>query len=150
MDIGDDTHKSRTHETINKVKGNVAHWELVPHRHYRLVLSTVGRRLEKFKSTSEIVNAMYAALKGEVTIFLAVCLHNLTHVIAYKAACHAGVLHQDISPGNILIFGKDEKDPDNPHDSVIEGGILIDWDLSKLIDSNGKQSVACQYTCTVS
>jgi hypothetical protein len=35
MDIGDDTHKSRTQGTINKVKGNVAHWKLVPHRHYR-------------------------------------------------------------------------------------------------------------------
>jgi hypothetical protein len=150
MDIGNDTHKSRTHETINKVKGNVTHWKLVPHRHYRLVLSTVGRRLEKFKSTSEVVNAMYAALKGEVTIFLAVCLHNLTHVIAHEATCHAGILHRDISPGNILIFGKDEKDPDNLHDSAIEGRILINWDLSKLIDSYGKQSVARQYTCTVS
>jgi len=93
IDIGDDSHKSRTHKTTDKFNGDVAHWKLVPHRHYCLVLSTIGRRLEKFKSTLEVVIAIYAALKGEVTIFLAVCLHNLTHVIAHEATCHVGVLH---------------------------------------------------------
>jgi Ser/Thr protein kinase RdoA (MazF antagonist) len=71
-----------------------------------------------------------------VTIFLAVSLRSLTHVIAHKAAYDAGILHQDISAGNILIAGKDELDPEDPYESKIEGGILIDWDLSNIVNPN--------------
>jgi hypothetical protein len=80
-DVGTDTHhRSQTDLVTDEVIGNNIHYELTPHWHYRIVLSTVGRRLEEFKSTREFVNAMYAALQGEMTIFLvAVCLCNLTH-----------------------------------------------------------------------
>ncbi|KAG2094040.1 uncharacterized protein F5147DRAFT_585201, partial [Suillus discolor] len=40
-----------------------------------------------------------------------------------------GILHRDLSAGNIVI-----------HDGK---GILIDWDLSKLIDIKGARQVTC-------
>jgi hypothetical protein len=36
------------------------------HRHYRLVLDTIGQRLEKFKSSREMVKGLYASLLGKL------------------------------------------------------------------------------------
>ena len=65
----------------------------------------------------------------------------LTHLIAHEAAFDAGVLHRDISAGNIMIVDDDEPN--------IRGGMLIDWDLSKVIDPD-ESNTAHQYTRTVS
>ncbi|KAI5115468.1 hypothetical protein M0805_008050, partial [Coniferiporia weirii] len=69
--------------------------------HYRLVLGTVGRDLTSFRSTKEMLTAVTDAMEA--------------HGKAYE---DAGVLHCDISPGNIMIT-EDGR------------GILIDWDLSE-------------------
>jgi RIO-like serine/threonine protein kinase len=61
----------------------------------------------------------------------------LTYTAAHHAAWKIGVLHRDLSPGNILIV--DEGD-----------GLLIDWDLCKITKSPPEDSVARQYTRTVS
>lgn len=89
-----------------------------------------------------------------MTIFLAVSLRKLTYIIAHEAAIDNGVLHRDISPGNILIVGSNElRDFDsNCHDwpkPNIEGGMLIDWDLSKIVDPIGCE-IPRQYARTVS
>ncbi|KAF8502330.1 hypothetical protein F5888DRAFT_1608322, partial [Russula emetica] len=107
--------------------------KLTPHRHYHIVLGTIGRKLEEFKCTLEFVNAMYVALK------------------AHKAAHDIGILHRDISPGNILIACDDELDHNDPRESKIQGGLLIDWDLSKVIDRDDEHSgsTARQQTRTV-
>ncbi|KAA1467249.1 hypothetical protein DENSPDRAFT_832253 [Dentipellis sp. KUC8613] len=78
--------------------------ELLLHRHYRLVLDTVGRSLKSFRSTKEMVDAVFDAL--------------IAHWDAYD---RAEILHRDVSGGNILIVDEGEKTK----------GILIDWDLSK-------------------
>ncbi|KAF8488032.1 hypothetical protein F5888DRAFT_1755852, partial [Russula emetica] len=117
-DVGADIyHQTQTHKV-----GNDMNYKLTPHRHYRIVLGTIGRKLEEFKCTREFVNAMYAALK------------------AHKAAHDIGILHRDISPGNILIACDDELDHNDPHESKIQGGLLIDWDLSKVIDRDDEHS----------
>jgi Fungal protein kinase len=78
-DVGIDTyHRSQTDKLVNKYFSLQSYWRLTPHRHYRIVLGVVGRKLEKFNRTWESVNAMYAALKGKITIFLAINLPNLT------------------------------------------------------------------------
>jgi hypothetical protein len=77
-DDADTHHRSRTHDVICKLKTH-HYWDITPHRHYRIVLGTIGRKLTEFKYTKEFVSAMYAALKGEMTMFLAVRLRSLTH-----------------------------------------------------------------------
>lgn len=62
-------------------------------------------------------------------------------ITAHQAAYNAGVLHRDISLGNIMIVD-DEED--------IKGGMLIDWDLCKVIDPPGESGSVHQYTRTVS
>jgi len=103
-DIGDDTyHSTQTHLFVD------ADWapspkpaaEFTPHRHYRIVLDTIGTPLERFKCSRDMVRAIHASL------------------IAHQAAYHrCSILHRDISPSNILISEGDDG-----------GGLLIDWDL---------------------
>jgi hypothetical protein len=40
----------------------------VPHRHYRLVLDTIGRPLHAFKDSRELVRAVYHALDGQFAL----------------------------------------------------------------------------------
>ncbi|KAN0114005.1 hypothetical protein V8E52_007154, partial [Russula decolorans] len=104
-DIGDGTyHSTQTHLFVD------ADWvtspkpvvEFTPHRHYRIVLDTIGIPLEQFKCSRDMVRAIHASL--------------IAHEAAYT---RCGILHRDISPSNILIS-------DN-----VDGGLLIDWDLCK-------------------
>ena len=66
------------------------------------------------------------------------------HVTAHKLAHNAGVLHRDISTGNIMIVDDDEAKSD------IKYGMLIDWDLSKMVYAMGTTSTARQHKRTVS
>ncbi|KAG2088560.1 uncharacterized protein F5147DRAFT_658678 [Suillus discolor] len=87
-----------------------SHDTITPHIHYRLVLNIVGKQLCEFESSHQFVAAIRDAL--------------IAHKDAYNSA---GVLHRDLSAGNVVIHkGK---------------GILIDWDLSKLISIKGARQV---------
>ncbi|KAF9261196.1 hypothetical protein L218DRAFT_505516 [Marasmius fiardii PR-910] len=57
-----------------------------PHRHYFIVLDTIGRRLTEFRTLRELLNAMKDALQAY-----------------YEACTKANILHRDISVGHILI-----------------------------------------------
>ncbi|KAG2073504.1 hypothetical protein BDR04DRAFT_950482, partial [Suillus decipiens] len=98
-------------QLMQSVKFSSADWAcphdtLTPHRHYHLVLDIVGEALKNFPRSHQLVEAVQDAL--------------LAHKDAYEKA---GVLHRDLSIGNIVIFhGK---------------GILIDWDLAKLVSTKG-------------
>lgn len=69
---------------------------------------------------------------------------------AHEAAHGLHILHRDISPGNILIFGPDEfnESSKGEYESKIDGGLLIDWDLSKYFDPKKEQIGPHQYTRT--
>ena len=64
--VGDDTyHMSWTHKFVSKYGGQHVSVQIVPHRHYRLVLDTIGQKLQDFKCSKEVVKAVHAALLGE-------------------------------------------------------------------------------------
>ncbi|KAI6013135.1 hypothetical protein BKA83DRAFT_4063633, partial [Pisolithus microcarpus] len=72
---------------------------ITSHTHYWLILDIVRERLTNFTSSRELVQAIHDAL------------------VAHQLAYTLGLLHHDISTGNIIIF---------------QGcGYLIDWDLAK-------------------
>ncbi|KAH9020336.1 hypothetical protein EDB84DRAFT_1231763, partial [Lactarius hengduanensis] len=81
-----------------------------PYVHYRLVLETLGSPLNTFKSTRELCKVIRDAITA--------------HTGAYE---RVGILHRDVSAGNILIAENGS-------------GILIDWDLSKKVVKDGSRT----------
>ncbi|KAF8514445.1 hypothetical protein BU17DRAFT_52548, partial [Hysterangium stoloniferum] len=97
-------HLTRTPENMNKNWVKSQPNGMRTFRHYRLVLREIGRDLLSFVSTKELVTAMRDA------------------VAAHRHAFYdAGILHRDISAGNIII-------------TSLGRGLLIDWDVSKSTD----------------
>ncbi|KAH9915722.1 uncharacterized protein B0H18DRAFT_89201 [Fomitopsis serialis] len=79
--------------------------------HVRLVLGTVGIPLSRFNSTKELVEALRDA------------------IIGHRAAYEAGIMHRDVSEGNVMISR-------NPNDTF--KGYIQDFDYGlnwkKLLD----------------
>ncbi|KAI9567162.1 hypothetical protein HD554DRAFT_2329373 [Boletus coccyginus] len=80
-----------------------------PYQHYRLVHRIVGRPLFKFECTKQLVTAVFNALQA--------------HSHAFKIA---KILHRDISAGNIILTDEGK-------------GLLIDWELAKMVDEGGSR-----------
>ncbi|TFK88445.1 hypothetical protein K466DRAFT_662291 [Polyporus arcularius HHB13444] len=78
------------------------------HQHYRLVVAEVGKPLEEFGSGFKLVSAIFCCL--------------LAHQAAYEKA---GIIHRDISSGNILLYKK----------NGVWVGLLNDWELSKQVNA---------------
>ncbi|KAI0634524.1 hypothetical protein C8Q77DRAFT_1073085 [Trametes polyzona] len=76
-----------------------------PRRHCRLVVKEICRTLDEFTTPLELVYAIRSAL------------------IAHRVAWEAGVLHRDISPGNILLY-------DDPETKKVQV-LLSDWDQAR-------------------
>ncbi|RPD57722.1 hypothetical protein L226DRAFT_490916 [Lentinus tigrinus ALCF2SS1-7] len=81
------------------------------HRHYRIVVKEVGLSMSCFRNAEELV------------FLIATCIE------AHGRAYEKGVLHRDVSAGNVLICIKEE---------IVDGrlvqkrtGMLTDWELSK-------------------
>lgn len=67
-DIGDDTyHSTQTHLLVDQkwVPSPKPAAKFTPHRHYRIVLDTLGTPLEEFKCSKDMVRAIRDSLKGE-------------------------------------------------------------------------------------
>ncbi|KAI9444196.1 hypothetical protein H4582DRAFT_2071765 [Lactarius indigo] len=112
-DVYRELHDAQRTMTQEFVKGN--NWcpgqpRVDPYVHYRLVLETLGESVYTFKSTRQLCKVIRDAI--------------VAHTEAYE---RVGILHRDVSAGNILI-------------SKEGSGILIDWDLSKKVvkDGSGK------------
>ncbi|KAI0330461.1 hypothetical protein GY45DRAFT_1277729 [Cubamyces sp. BRFM 1775] len=90
------------------------------HFHYRIVVEEVGLSLETFEDGHHLVSVIYDCIG------------------AHKQAAQAGILHRDISGGNILIYPRIVKDPQNPNRNIVMmSGLLTDWELSKDIKVAG-------------
>jgi len=67
VDVGNEKyHKSQTDRFASKYSCNPSVGRFTPHRHYRLVLDTIGEKLEEFRSSQALVKGMYAALQGRL------------------------------------------------------------------------------------
>ncbi|KAI0820921.1 hypothetical protein BC628DRAFT_1465406 [Trametes gibbosa] len=86
------------------------HMKAKEHSHMRMVTNTVGRPLMLFKSTKELVMAIYDAICGHQTLME-----------------RCGILHWDVSNGNILIV------ENQPRERVPCVGILHDYDYSSMM-----------------
>ena len=98
----------------------------------RMVIKEVGRPLETYAASPELILVVTNALRGAFPLLIA--LNAAAHCPAgHRHAWEkAGVLHRDISVGNILIDVNSP--PDDPR------GFLIDWDLCKYKEELGGQS----------
>ncbi|KAI0327074.1 hypothetical protein GY45DRAFT_1428709 [Cubamyces sp. BRFM 1775] len=97
------------HQTFSLRLCGVANAKYMERSHVRFVVDTVGRPLSRFKTTKELAMAMRDAIKG--------------HHVATR---YGGILHRDVSSGNILIV--DRPIPDKPDCK----GVLHDFDYSSM------------------
>ncbi|OJT06601.1 hypothetical protein TRAPUB_2548, partial [Trametes pubescens] len=86
------------------------------HRHYRLVVKEVGIPLYKFKNGRQLVSIILDCLEAHEDAYL-----------------KAGVIHRDISCGNLLMLPREE-----PSGDTVYEGLLVDWELSKRMDPESK------------
>ncbi|KAH9949650.1 hypothetical protein B0H21DRAFT_889526 [Amylocystis lapponica] len=99
-------------ETQNyEIEESPARNRLKTYCHYRLVEKEVGQALEEFYDSQDLVSVVVDCL--------------FAHSDAVEKA---GILHRDISSGNLLMVK--EKWPDG---SIRHSGLLNDWELSKEI-----------------
>ncbi|KAI0368951.1 hypothetical protein BV20DRAFT_1021386 [Pilatotrama ljubarskyi] len=80
--------------------------KLKRHQHYRLVVKEVGKPLDQFSRGLELVLALWCCITA--------------HAQAYQA----GIIHRDISAGNLLLY----------KGSAGWVGLLNDWELSKELE----------------
>lgn len=90
--------------------------------HIRLVLTSVGKPITDFDSTYEMVTALRDAIIGTsvgvpVLSMLLTPHRSAGHEQAYKA----GMIHRDVSGGNVMIMKKKDGSP---------GGFIHDFDFS--------------------
>ncbi|KAI9442083.1 hypothetical protein BJY52DRAFT_1089943, partial [Lactarius psammicola] len=121
-DVGEDNyHKTQTESLVHESwVPQELQYSFPVLRHHRLVLDNVGKSLENFTSSHEMVRAVRAAL------------------VAHKEAYFQGVLHRDISSGNILITD----------DKAFDGGLLIDWDQCRVNDGEEGEKGHRRSSCT--
>ncbi|KAI0767627.1 hypothetical protein C8Q74DRAFT_1370372 [Fomes fomentarius] len=131
MVAGDDVHRSGGHRqvTLNQNLVDVPSEDrLLEMVHTRLVFKEICRSLESFEDDGVLAQAMFDVVLG--------------HCRAWK---DFGILHRDISAGNILLYehdsdggstsneaGANKNVPKKPFTTTI--GLLSDWDLAKTKD----------------
>ncbi|KAI0662207.1 hypothetical protein C8Q70DRAFT_963679 [Cubamyces menziesii] len=95
------------------------------HVHYRIVVEEVALPLEEFEHGHHLVSVICDCIE------------------AHEQAAKLGILHRDISGGNILIYPR--VDEGRNGDKVVSmNGLLTDWELSKDIKSTGQPRRARQ------
>ncbi|KAI9062415.1 hypothetical protein FKP32DRAFT_844644 [Trametes sanguinea] len=98
---------------------------LKTHRHYRLVVQEVCRPVREFGSFVVLIGVIYDCIEA--------------HENAYR---RKGLLHRDISAGNVLILPKLVSAGDETIEMSV--GILADWELAKKVDESKTERAPCQ------
>lgn len=115
----------RHHPSAGEDQPSAPKCPLKRHRHYRLCVKQVGRPLEQFVDSLQLIVALIDVVEGEsqASTMLDRIFSRFTF-IAHRAAYALGIIHRDISAGNILLYTTDDG-------SVV--GLLNDWELAKRI-----------------
>ncbi|MCJ1473154.1 hypothetical protein MMC13_001805 [Lambiella insularis] len=101
--------------------------------HRRVITRDTGKIIQEASSRIAILNGLIGAIEGEDHIMT---IKNLAYfVLGHESLLDAGILHHDISTGNILLTEKEDD------------GFLIDFDLAIKMD-NDKASGAPNKTGT--
>lgn len=109
---------------------------------HRLILETVGRDLLTFYTARDLVRCVADAMLG--TQFLWDFMSLLTPFVAHQMAYEkAGILHRDISAGNILMTI-------NRGRNLPISGFLIDWDHAVLMSLAEQHKDQCRISRAVS
>ncbi|KAI0641592.1 hypothetical protein C8Q79DRAFT_929651 [Trametes meyenii] len=96
--------------------------------HYRIAVKDVCLSFADIKSSYQLVNMIYDCMSA--------------HYMAYR---DHGLLHRDISAGNVIIRPILVDDPENPGiKKVAWNGVLTDWELAKVVPKDGSQQRARQ------
>ncbi|KAI0631829.1 hypothetical protein C8Q77DRAFT_1074780 [Trametes polyzona] len=96
------------------------------HIHYRIAVKDVCLPFESFKTTEQFIRLMCDCVQ--------------THALAYE---RKGLLHRDISAGNVLILPRVGTNRAGK-EVVSWHGVLTDWELAKEIQEDASQAKARQ------
>ena len=108
---------------------------LKTHRHYRIVVKEVGLPMSYFRNGKELVYLLAGCIKGGSSTCYSI--HEFAHpsFSAHLGAYKKGIIHRDISAGNVLIFVEEFVDEHGKFKTV-RNGMLTDWELSKHVDDD--------------
>ena len=145
--------RSKTTKEASKGKKRAREGEQRSHiRHYahhRLATKEVCLPVVAFTSSKQLVSVVTDCVEGE--LHHSHISSHLTHVIVghADAVTKCGLLHRDISSGNILILPTFEITRGGTELRVVWRGLLCDWELSKPIAPSEKDEKARQPERTV-
>ncbi|KAI0628954.1 hypothetical protein C8Q77DRAFT_1066547 [Trametes polyzona] len=114
-DVGDQITRSKEVWKEQNPDASEDQCRLKTHRHYRLVMKEVGLPISEFQNGYELVYLILRAIG------------------AHKGAYEKGVLHRDISAGNVLINIVETVTPGGKY-NVTREVLLADWELSKFLN----------------
>ncbi|KAI0759288.1 hypothetical protein BD413DRAFT_437480, partial [Trametes elegans] len=99
------------------------------HRHYRLVSKDVGLSFDCIETSQQLVECLYHCLIG--------------HGFAYR---NHNLIHRDVSSGNVLIVPRlqDASGKDAGHKIVRWRGVLMDWEIAKIVPQEKQSEKARQ------
>ena len=121
LDLGEEQGKELGHRTCSATLRVGEHSDRHDRSHMRTLTYPVGRKLSTFTRTKQLVVALRAAIEGLVFL-LDTLKYNSEPVIGHRFAFNSGVLHRDISPGNVLFA-----------DELTSGGFLHNLDYSEVV-----------------
>ncbi|KDQ28303.1 hypothetical protein PLEOSDRAFT_1009535, partial [Pleurotus ostreatus PC15] len=104
--------ETKTHE-VNDSSWRIGHKRILKRIHSRFVVAEVGSPLEQFPSSKVMLQAIHDAFQGKSTKH-----QRLLTILIDSSYEKCGILHGDVSGGNILILDNNE-------------GLLNDWDLAR-------------------
>ncbi|KAJ2966718.1 hypothetical protein NUW54_g13727 [Trametes sanguinea] len=118
-----------SHEVWKEENPKVLACPLKAHRHYRLVVKEVCLPMSDFVNGFELIYLITRCIS------------------AHRSAFLKGILHRDISAGNVLIYPREYINEDGKL-QILRDGLLTDWELAKDVEAKPVAKGPSQTDCT--